>query len=306
MPAGSPGLRGPWRFCFATPDPPTDEWTMPPVSDPLPPEWLRAALERVYVQALEPVTERMFAAAAVTPGLRVLDVGSGSGDTALRAARAAGPGGAVLATDVSLESMAPLAERIRTLSGAARIDVLACAAEQLALEPGTFDVALARNSLMYCRDLRLAVRNVGHALRAGGRFVASCYGPLAREPYHAIPIKAVRHRCAMREPFPEYVQAFRVGTADLEQAFAAAGFAAVAVHVVPTLRSYPSLAAALDLLRASPSLARLMSRVPAAQREDAWTEIADALQPYAGADGLQLPGEQAVVVGTAPGVRTGR
>lgn len=277
---------------------------MPPAPDPLPPESLRAALERVYVQALEPVTECMFAAAAIAPGMRVLDVGSGSGDTALRAARATGPAGVVLATDMSLGSMAPLAARIRALSGAARIDVLACAAEHLALEPDRFDVALARNSLMYCRDLCLAVRNVSDALRAGGRFVASCYGPLEREPYHAIPIEAVQRRCDLREPFPEYVQAFRVGTADLEQAFAAAGFAAVAVHVVPTLRSYSSLAAALDLLRASPSLGHLMSRVPAAQREDTWTEIADALQAYAGPEGLLVPGEQVVIVGTAPGFRT--
>jgi SAM-dependent methyltransferase len=278
---------------------------MPPASDPLPPESLRAALERVYGQALEPVTECMFTAAAIARGMRVLDVGSGTGDTALRAARATGPDGLVLATDVSLERMAPLAERSRALPAAARIDVLACAAEQLALGPATFDVALARNSLMYCHDLRLAVRNVRRALRAGGRFVASCYGPLEREPYHAIPIAAVRRRCELREPFPEYVQAFRVGAADLEQAFDTAGFLAVVTRVVPTLRSYSSLAAALDLLRASPSLGRLMSRVPASQHDDTWTEIADAFRAYARPDGLLVPGEQVVVVGTVPGVRTG-
>jgi len=197
---------------------------MTPASEPLPPETLRAALERVYGQALEPVTECMFTAAAIARGMRVLDVGSGTGDT---------------------------------------------------------------------------------ALRAGGRFVASCYGPLEREPYHAIPIEAVRRRCKLREPFPEYVQAFRVGAADLEQAFDTAGFATVIAHVVPTLRSYSSLAAASDLLRASPSLGRLMSRVPASQRDDTWTEIADAFRAYARPDGLLVPGEQVVVVGTAPGVRTG-
>ncbi len=39
----------------------------------------------------EPMTERLFRDAGITPGMRVLDVGSGVGDVALLAARLVGP-----------------------------------------------------------------------------------------------------------------------------------------------------------------------------------------------------------------------
>ena len=46
-------------------------------------------------------TEAMFEMAAVGPGCRVLDVAAGAGEQSLAAARRVGPGGHVLATDIS-------------------------------------------------------------------------------------------------------------------------------------------------------------------------------------------------------------
>jgi ubiquinone/menaquinone biosynthesis C-methylase UbiE len=49
--------------------------------------------ERLVLQAriLRPYTEKFFRAAGVTPGMRVLDLGSGVGDVALLAADIVGP-----------------------------------------------------------------------------------------------------------------------------------------------------------------------------------------------------------------------
>ncbi len=65
--------------------------------------WLRqaAGLER----QLAPVSEVLFAAARLSPGESVLDVGCGTGPTTYAAARAVGPTGRVCGLDVSGEML---------------------------------------------------------------------------------------------------------------------------------------------------------------------------------------------------------
>ena len=255
--------------------------------------------EQQYRDALAPVTACMLSVAELAAGERVLDIGSGSGDTALLAAERVGPSGSVLATDIDPAALARLAERRSALANPPRIALRVAAAEELTLDPGSFDVALARNCLMYFRDLDAALRNIRSALRSGGRLVASVYGPLQREPFHAIPITAVLLRRAVPEPAPEYVRAFQLGAAAAARALVDAGFEDVRHHVVATSRNYPSLTVALELLHASPSLSELLSILSASERHDAWDEIADELRRYATPVGLKLPGEQVVISGVA-------
>lgn len=268
-------------------------------SNSAPPETVRRLLDAQHRESLAAVTERMFAVARIVADQRVLDIGAGAGETALIAAERVGLNGSVLATDASMAAMEGLAARLRTQPRRLPIALEPVAAESLALEPGSFDVALARNSVMYFTDLRRALANVRGALRTGGRFVASVYGPLEREPFHAIPVAAVRRRCAVRHPYPDYVQAFRVGAGDAERALRDAGFQAVEWHVVPTARSFPSLAAAIEALRLSHSLAQLLSALPEDQREDAWADIEAGFRDCESASGLRIPGEQVILVATA-------
>jgi ubiquinone/menaquinone biosynthesis C-methylase UbiE len=268
-------------------------------SSALPPETARPLLEAQYRESLTAVTECMFAMAGVVAGQRVLDIGTGGGETALAAAGIVGPGGWVLATDPSMDAMQELAASLSAAPQPLPMALEQVAAESLAVEPGSIDVALARNSVMYFHDLPRALGNIREALRSGGRFVASVYGPVEREPFHAIPIGAVRRLGTIREPAPDYVQAFRVGAEDLERALRRAGFREVERHVVPTVRSFPSLAAALAALGLSGSLAQLLAVLPEDRRMDAWADIEAGLRDYESASGLRIPGEQVVLVATA-------
>jgi SAM-dependent methyltransferase len=249
-------------------------------------------------EALAPVASCMLDEARIEHGQRVLDVGSGGGDMALRAAEIVGSSGHVLATDVALANMAGLVARIgsKTLSA---VEMLESPAEELTLEPGFFDAALARNCVMYFRDLGRALGNIRHALRPAGKFVVSVYGPLEREPFHAIPVAAVTARRSPPEPAPDYIQAFRVGAGDVQAALMKAGFTDVRVRVISVCRSYPDLASAIETMRMSPSLGELMSLLGDYDREDAWADIARGLCRYDGPVGLRIPGEQVIIVGTA-------
>jgi ubiquinone/menaquinone biosynthesis C-methylase UbiE len=268
-------------------------------SDRAPPDPARRLLEAQYRESLAAVTERMFAVAGIVAGQRVLDLGTGSGDTALMAAERVGLTGRVLATDASMDAMHGLAAHLRALSPPPPITLEAVAAESLVLEPGSFDVALARNSVMYFTDPPRALGKIRAALLSGGRLVASVYGPLAHEPFHAIPIAAVTSRCPVSEPYPEYVQAFRLGADELQRTLLDAGFRTVERYVVPTARSFPSLAAAMEALHLSRSLAQLLSALPEDQRKDAWADIEAGFREYESASGLRIPGEQVILLATA-------
>src|SRR5215467_5203129 len=63
--------------------------------------------ERLARQAafLNGTTERLFRAAGLQPGMRVLDVGSGSGDVAFLVAELVGPEGEVVGVDVDAAAL---------------------------------------------------------------------------------------------------------------------------------------------------------------------------------------------------------
>src|SRR4051794_38044375 len=73
-------------------------------------EQRRLALQPRFYGAL---TERLFRAAGLQPGMDVLDVGCGVGDVSLLAAALVGPSGRVLGVDRAADSIVKARERAR-------------------------------------------------------------------------------------------------------------------------------------------------------------------------------------------------
>jgi SAM-dependent methyltransferase len=123
---------------------------------------LNAVLEQPALARLLPVLA----------GLRILDLGCGFGDFA-RKARAQGAA-SVMGIDVSAKMLAEA--RRRTEDPAIRYEQAAI--EALAVEPGTFDLAISSLALHYVADYPAAARRVAAALAPGGRFVFSVEHPM--------------------------------------------------------------------------------------------------------------------------------
>jgi len=106
----------------------------------------------------------------VAPGAgeRVLDVATGPGVVAVAAARAVGPAGAVVATDLAPEWDAVVAERAAR-AGGANVTFGAMGAEALELPDASFDLALCQFGLMFVPDPVRALREMRRVLRDGGR-----------------------------------------------------------------------------------------------------------------------------------------
>ncbi|MFB7173798.1 class I SAM-dependent methyltransferase [Streptomyces sp. NPDC056254] len=108
-------------------------------------------------------------AADVSPADRVLDVGCGTGETTRAAARRAS-GGHALGVDLSA-AMLGVARRRAATEGVHNIEFVQADAQVHAFPAASFDVAVSRTGTMFFADPVAAFRNVGGALRPGGRLV---------------------------------------------------------------------------------------------------------------------------------------
>ena len=109
------------------------------------------------------------------PGQQVLDLGTGTGSVAIRAAPLVVPGGTVTAIDISPEMLATGRKRIAGL-GLSNISFREGRAEQIPVLSGQFEAVLASLSLMYVIDRDAAAREIARVLRPGGCFVAAVWG----------------------------------------------------------------------------------------------------------------------------------
>jgi SAM-dependent methyltransferase len=105
--------------------------------------------ERLITQArqLAPLTRRVFTAAGIRPGMRVLDVGCGVGDVSILLAELVGPTGQVIGVDLDDDAVRVATERCAGLEHVAFVT-----GDARHLESGPFDVVAGRFVLMYTTD----------------------------------------------------------------------------------------------------------------------------------------------------------
>jgi len=134
----------------------------------------------VYTREIDkrfkPIVEGVVKRADLTPGQHVLDLGTGTGSVALRAAEVVAPNGRITALDISPDMLA--IGRQRAASAEANITFVEGRAEAIPADAASIDAVLASLSLMYVIDRAAAAREIARVLRPGGRLVAAVWaGP---------------------------------------------------------------------------------------------------------------------------------
>jgi SAM-dependent methyltransferase len=150
--------------------------------------WARnqAVLDAVFA----PLTDALFARAALSAGASVLDVGCGAGATTLEAARRVGPGGMVTGADIS----APLLAVARSRAAADAREAAATRFVEADVEQadlGSFDQALSRFGVMFFLDTARAFANLRRMLKPGGRLTFLCWRTLPENLWVSVPREAV-------------------------------------------------------------------------------------------------------------------
>lgn len=133
----------------------------------LAPKFIR--FRHILVDGLTRHSEAVFPKLPVQAGDRVLDVGCGFGDTAMKLARRVGPRGEVVGIDCC-DAFLEAARADLGASGLANLRFIRGDAE-VALPEGAFDFVFARFGTMFFANPVAGLRNMRKALRPGGRMV---------------------------------------------------------------------------------------------------------------------------------------
>ncbi len=120
---------------------------------------------------MAPLTEVLYEAAKPAESERILDIGCGCGDIALRMAEAVGPSGKVLGIDVSKPMLAHASSRSQGLSLEARAPIAWHAADAMTyvFEPA-YDLLVSRFGIMFFEDRLRAFTNLRQAAKPAARF----------------------------------------------------------------------------------------------------------------------------------------
>ena len=244
-------------------------------------------------------TTRMLDAAKITTGSRVLDVAAGAGGQSIAAARRAGPTGHVLATDIA-PAILHYAMTAASAAGVHNIAVQEADGECLQVPDEGFDAVISRVGLIYFPDQQAALACMRNALRPGGRVSAVVYSTADRNGFFSVPIGIIRRRAALPPPMPGQPGPFSLGSPEVAQeTLARAGFRDVTIETIPSPVRLASAAECTRFERESfGALHQMLSGLPAAEREEAWAEIASALSEFDGSRGFTGPCEMLVISGS--------
>ena len=267
----------------------TEDWSGERVA-----RWIRqaAGLER----QLEPVSDVLFAAAALRPGERVLDVGCGTGPTTRRAAALVGAQGHLTGLDVAVE-MLDAASRTEVAAGSADIRWLAADAAQWTPDE-SYDAVISRFGVMFFSDPLAAFRAFAEA---GERLAVAVWARRDESDLFCVPLHAALSVLGSVDVPADDEGPFSLW--DPEAMLAAAGWTDVAVvpHTLalPFVGGLPPAEAAVAALDFGPTRT-VTTDLDEASRGAVEAAIAEAFEDHLDADGqVVLSGRVQVITALA-------
>jgi ubiquinone/menaquinone biosynthesis C-methylase UbiE len=203
-------------------------------------------LERLATQAelVDPFTREFFREGGVARGMRVLEIGSGAGDTALLVADIVGNVGEVVGIDRSPVAVSAAQDRVRALG---RRNMTFREATVDTLDPAeTFDAVVGRYVLMFNPDPAAMLKAAARHVRPGGAIV---FHEVDWHGYGSRPASPAYDRC--RDWIVRTFQ--KVGTnafmgGDLYPAFMQAGIPAPTMALRALVAGESRRAGAVDLI----------------------------------------------------------
>ena len=245
------------------------------------------------------VSDRIVELAHIGAGQTVLDVATGIGEPALTAAKVVGASGKVVATDIS-DGMLKIARERAAEAGLSNVEFQNVDGGGLDLQEATFDAAFCRWGLMFMPDIKAAVQKIHRALKPGGTFVASVWGPPEKTPFISLAMGTVQRKLDLPPPPPEAPNMFKLGAPGaVERIFAEAQFSEIAQETLIVDFQFDTVDEYVNFFRDIAAPIRLMLAGKSAEIvADVWQAIAEAAGAHVADDGrLHLPGETIIVSG---------
>jgi SAM-dependent methyltransferase len=230
-------------------------------------------------------------AAAIGETDSVLDVGCGNGQTTRLAARRASRG-----TAVGLDLSGPMLARARHLAvaeGLANTVFEQGDAQVHTFAPALFDMAISRFGVMFFADPVAAFRDVGKALRPGGRLAFVCWQELSRNEWLLVPVGAALEHVPMPDLGPSGAPGpFSLAEPDhIQDVLGSAGFERVLVTALDgQIRLGDDANDAIGFLRGTSMARVLLDQADQAAATRALDAVTEALRAHEAPEGLYLNG----------------
>ena len=138
---------------------------------------------------IEPLGLEAIRALAPVKGERVVDIGSGCGQTTWELGGRVGREGAVVGVDISAPMLEVARKRPRP-STDLNVTFKELDAQTGSLGKGVFDAAYSRFGVMFFADPAAAFANIFQSLTARGRFAFVCWRPLTENEWMLAPLQA--------------------------------------------------------------------------------------------------------------------
>lgn len=177
-------------------------------------DWNRVApgwekWDRFFDEQMAFLNHRLVGDARLRPGLKVLDLGSGTGYPAILAAQTVGPAGSVLGIDLA-EQMVAAAERKATRLGLTNITFRQGDVTTLPFEDRSFDAVTSRFCLMFLPDIPKAVSEIARVLKPGGWMATAVWSAPENNPSISLSVEAIRKIVDLPPPDPTAPGIFRL------------------------------------------------------------------------------------------------
>lgn len=206
-----------------TPSPDTARERSRTVWDAMAPGWY--ARRQQIAEFSRPVSEWMIRKLAPRPGMAVLELAAGVGDTGLMVARLVGDSGRVIVSDFA-PAMVAAAKRRASELGATSVEFRVVDAEKLDLPTGSVDGVLCRWGYMLMIDPTAAFAETRRVLRPGGRLVFSVFAAPDRNPWASLVGRILVEEGLLAPPDPSAPGIFALANPGrMRELLAGAGFA---------------------------------------------------------------------------------
>lgn len=236
------------------------------------------------------INHRLVADARLQPGLRVLDLGSGTGYPALLAGDVVGSEGSVVGIDLA-ESMLAVATRKAKALGMQHVTFRTGDATTLPFDAGSFDAVISRFCLMFLPEIPKALKEILHVLKPGGYVAAAVWSAPEKNPFIRIPMDVIKTITPLPPPDPEAPGIFRLAKpGDLAGMMERAGLALLSDDEFTAEVTY---ATAEEFFRSMMDIAapiqNLFATLTPEQKTEAERGIVKAVKEYRRQQGVALP-----------------
>ena len=235
------------------------------------------------------VTEALVEYARPKPGMKVLDLASGTGEPAISFAARVGPQGHVTALDLSTELLQIASERAQQ-RGLTNFSTQQADAHQLPFPDRSFDLVTSRFGVMFFRDCEMALREVHRVVKPGARACFLVWGRF-EQPYWSSMIGVVLKHVGGPAISPDGPDPFKFSRpGSLSSLLRQSGFNHVEEETKTLPWTWPGTAEEVwqQAQAVSTPFLPLLQRVPPEKRDEVDREVITAIQQYADGDSIKF------------------